>query len=180
MQQSFHCPKCGAQIPIGQSFCGTCGQRFEYRCRHCGTAIGDSSGFCANCGAKVHHTVQPARPAASRVEYTSYPKATRARHTLHRPASHIGRYLALVAIIFVMVGIIFAIGTSTQGGSSSWLGGYVFGGQSPPSSPPASDGTVGQHKSITSNVPTYTEDQVIAAARELSPNCRLQTIRRTG
>jgi hypothetical protein len=86
----------------------------------------------------------------------------------------------VVAIIFFMVGIIFAIGTSTQGGSSSWIGGYIFGGQSPPSTPPVTDGTGGQQKTKTiSDLPSYTSDQVIAAAKQLSPDCKLQT-RRTG
>jgi hypothetical protein len=79
-----------------------------------------------------------------------------------------------------MVGIIFAIGTSTQGDSSSWLGGYIFGGQSPPSTPPATDSTDGQLKpKSVSNSPVYAMNEVIAAAKKLSPDCRLPS-RRTG
>ena len=174
MQQSFPCPKCGAQIPVGQHVCGTCGQRFEYRCRHCGSGVGTASGFCTNCGGKLYHVAQ----------HTHYRQAARVENTVRRPIGQIGRYLIVVAIIFFMVGIIFAIGTSTQGDSSNWLGGYNFGGQSPPSSPPSSppvtSGTdVQQNPKSASDSPGYTTDQVLAAAKKLSPDCRLQT-RRTG
>jgi DNA-directed RNA polymerase subunit RPC12/RpoP len=170
LQQSFPCPKCGAQIPVGQYLCSTCGQRFEYRCRHCGNAIGTSSGFCTNCGGKLYHLAQ----------HTHYKHAARVEHTVQQPVSQIGRYLIVVAIIFFLVGIIYAVGTSSQGDSSNWLGGYNFGGQSPPSTPPATDGTAGQQKpKPVSDSPAYTIDQVIAAAKQLSPDCRLQT-RRTG
>lgn len=180
MQQSFQCPKCGAGIPVGQPFCGNCGQRFEYRCRHCGTVVGTASGFCTNCGGKLHHIAQHTRPSANKPEHTHYRKAARTEYTVQHPMGQIGRYFMVVALIFLMVGIIFAIGTSTQGGSSGWLGGYTFGGQSPPSTPPVTDTTNVQQKPKTvSDLPTYTVDQVIAAAKKLSPDCKLQT-RRTG
>jgi hypothetical protein len=184
LQQSFPCPKCGAQIPVGQYLCSTCGQRFEYRCRHCGIAVGTSSGFCTNCGGKLYHLAQHASPPASGVEHTHYRKTARVEDTARRPIGHIGRYFIVVAIVFFMVGIIFAIGTSSQGDSSNWLGGYNFGGQSPPSTPPATppvtDGTAGQQKpKPVSDSPSYTVDQVLAVAKQLSPDCRLET-RRTG
>ena len=180
MQQSFPCPKCGAQIPVGQHFCSTCGQRFEYRCRHCGSGVGTASGFCTNCGGKLYHVAHHTEPLANKAEHIHHIKATRVEDTVRRPVSQIGRYLIVVAIIFFMVGIIFAIGTSTQGDSSNWLGGYIFGGQSPPSTPPATNGTDSQQKpKSVSNSPVYAMNEVIAAAKKLSPDCRLQT-RRTG
>lgn len=170
MQQSFPCPKCGAQVAIGQLFCSICGQRFEYRCRHCNNTIADSSGFCTNCGGKLYHLAQ----------HTHHRHAARIEHTVQQPRSQIGRYLIVVAIIFFLVGIIYALGTSSQGGSSNWLGGYNFSGQSPPSTPPVTNGTNGQQQSKpVLDSPGYTMDQVIAAAKKLSPDCRLQT-RRTG
>jgi hypothetical protein len=79
-----------------------------------------------------------------------------------------------------MVGIVYAVGTSSQGNSSTWLGGYIFSGQSPPSTPPATDGTDSQQKpKSVSNSPVYTMNEVIAAAKKLSPDCRLPS-RRTG
>lgn len=178
MHQSFQCPKCGAQIPVGQAFCGNCGQRFEYRCHHCGTAVGTTSGFCTNCGGKLHHVAQHNRPTATETVHAQHRKAAKVEYTAPRPIGQIGRYLMVVAIIFFMVGIIYVIGTSTQGGSSNWLGGYIFGGQSPPSTPPVTDGTGEQQKPKTvSDSPTYTVDQVIATAKKLSPDCKLQTRR---
>jgi hypothetical protein len=174
LQQSFPCPKCGAQIAVGQLFCSSCGQRFEYRCRHCNNAIADSSGFCTNCGGKLSHLPQ----------HTHYRHAARVEHTVQRPAGQIGRYIIVVAVIFFMVGIIFVVGTNSQGNSSNWLGGYNFAGQSPPSTPPVTTSIDSQEKpqpqpEPVSDLPSYTTDQVIAAASKLSPDCRLQT-RRTG
>jgi hypothetical protein len=178
LQQSFPCTKCGAQIPVGQHFCSTCGQRFEYRCHHCGTAVGISSGFCTNCGGKLYHLAQHASPPASGVEHTHYRNTADVEYKVQRPIGHIGRYLIVIAIIFFMVGIIYAVGTSTQGDSSNWLGGYNFGGQSPPTTPPVTAGTNEQQKpKPVSDSPAYTIDQVIAAAKQLSPGCRLQTMR---
>jgi hypothetical protein len=176
LQQSFPCPKCGTQIPVGQYFCSTCGQRFEYRCRHCGNAIANSSGFCTSCGGKLSNLPQHTQPIPKKAEQTYHRQAAK----VERPARQIGRYLVVVAIIFFIVGIIFAIGTSTQGASSNWLGGFTFGGQSPPSTAPVTDSTNGQQKQKSvSDAPTYTVNQIIAAAKKLSPECRLQS-RRTG
>jgi hypothetical protein len=178
LQQSFPCPKCGSQIPVGQLFCGACGQRFEYRCRHCGTVVGTSSGFCGNCGGKLQHLQQRTVHSINRAKQSYHGKAARAQNTERQPIGHIGRYLIVVAIIFFMIGIIYAIGSSTQGDSSNWLGGYNFGGQSPPSTPPVTDGTNEQQKpKPVSDSPAYTMNEVIAAAQQLSPDCRLQTRR---
>lgn len=180
MQQSFPCPKCGAQIPVGQYFCGACGQRFEYRCRHCGTTVGDSSGFCTNCGGKLSSLPQRAQPAAKKTEHTYHRQEARLEHTAQRPIVHIGRYVIVVAVILFMVGIIYAVGSSSQGGSSNWLGGYSFEGKSPPSAPPVTDGIHNQQNpKPVSDSPSYTASEVIAAASKISPDCRLQT-KRTG
>jgi hypothetical protein len=120
------------------------------------------------------------KPPANKAEQIHHKKAARVEETVRQPIGQIGRYLIVIAIIFFMVGIIFAIGTSTQGNSSNWLGGYIFGGQSPPSTPPATDSTDGQLKpKSVSNSPVYAMNEVIAAAKKLSPDCRLPS-RRTG
>jgi hypothetical protein len=121
------------------------------------------------------------KPLANKAKHIHHIKATRVEDTMRRPASQIGRYLIVVAIIFFMVGIIYAVGTSTQGNSSNWLGGgFSFGGQSPPSTPPVTNSTEVQQKlKPISDSPSYTVNQVLAAAKKLSPDCRLQT-RRTG
>jgi hypothetical protein len=180
LQQSFPCPKCGAQIPVGQLFCSTCGQRFEYRCRHCGTAVETSSGFCINCGGKLHHVQQRTTHSINKAQQTYHRKTAGVENSVRRPIGHIGRYLVVLAIVFFMVGIIFVVGMSTQGNSSNWLGGYIFGGQSPPTTPPVTAGTNEPQKpKPVSDSHAYTMNFVISAAKQLSPDCRLQT-RRTG
>ncbi len=182
MQQSFPCPKCGAQIAIGQNFCGACGQRFEYRCKHCGTPIADSSGFCTNCGGKLAHLPRPSQPVAKKVVTGHVARPVKMHSTMQSTAGHIGRYFIVVAVLFVLVVCIYVVGSSTQGSSSDWMGGYSFGGQSPPSTAPASSGTNNPQTPTsdpTSDSPVFSVNDVIAAARNYSPICQLLT-RRTG
>ena len=180
MQQSFPCPKCGAQIALGQSFCGTCGQRFEYRCRHCGIAVADSTGFCINCGGKLSSLPSQTQPASHKAVPAHHRQTHKVEQTTQRPMAQIGRYMIVVAVIAFMVGIIYYIGSSTQVSSSSSLGGFSFGGQPPPSTPPATNGIPYQISTEPeSDLPSYTMSEVIEAAQKMSPQCRLQT-RRTG
>jgi len=182
MQQSFPCPKCGVQIAIGQNFCGACGQRFEYRCKHCGTPIGDSSGFCTNCGGKLSHLPRPTQSAAKKAVSGHIARPVKMHSTMQRTAGHIGRYFIVAAVLFVLVVCIYVVGSSTQGNSSDWMGGYSFGGQSPPSTPPANSSTSNQQTPTsdpTSDSPVVSVSDVIAAARNYSPTCQLLT-RRTG
>jgi len=178
LQQSFPCPKCGAPIPVGQHFCSTCGQHFEYRCRHCGTAVKSPAGFCQNCGAKLHQQMQITEPSTKKIGKPL--QAERARHItpMPNPAGQVGRYLILVAIIVFIGALLYAISTGPQGETSNWFGGsFIFGGQSPPSTPPSSDSQ--PKPQPDSDLPRYTTTQVIAAAKRISPHCRVPT-RRTG
>jgi hypothetical protein len=178
LEQSFPCPKCGAQIAVGQYYCSGCGQRFEYRCRHCGTAVSDSSGFCANCGGKLSHVPQHPRPA-KKVEPTYYRQETSSQ----RPVVHVSRYIIVVAIICFLVGIIYWIGSSSQGNSSNLPSGYSFGGQSPPTAPPPSVPNTSVHQEQPApkkaDSPTFTASEVIAEAIKFSPDCHV-LIQRTG
>jgi len=91
---------------------------------------------------------------------------------------NVGRYLILLAIIIFIGTILYIIGTGPQGGTSNWLGGsFIFGGQSPPSTPPNTD--IQQEPQPDSDSPEYTAEQVIAEAKKISPHCRLST-QRTG
>lgn len=54
MRQRFPCPRCGSENAVGQRFCGTCREQFDYRCRHCGATIDTTSKFCTGCGARLH------------------------------------------------------------------------------------------------------------------------------
>jgi hypothetical protein len=173
LQPAFPCPKCGSQIPVGQKFCGICGQHFEYRCHHCGAVVETLSGFCTNCGAKLYQQTHLAKPSAKKARKT--PARQKVKTS---PSGQVSRYLILVIMIILIGAILYAISTGPQGESSNWFGGsFIFGGKSPPSTPP---GTDAQQKQKTGpDLPRYTSDQVIAAAKKVSPHCRVPT-RRTG
>ena len=179
MQQAFPCPKCGAPVPVGQRFCSTCGQHFEYRCRHCGAAAESLSGFCTNCGGQLQKQTQPpAKPVAKEAIATRREEKTRQATVMPQAVGNVGRYLILLAIIIFIGTILYIIGTGPQGGTSNWLGGsFIFGGQSPPSTPPNTD--IQQEPQPDSDSPEYTAEQVIAEAKKISPHCRLST-QRTG
>lgn len=180
MQQVFPCPKCGTQIPVGQQLCSTCGQRFEYRCRRCGAAAKTPSGFCINCGEKLAHQTQLSEPSATKVMATHRIEKARREKAIPEPVGHVGRYLIALAIIIFIGAIFYTISTSMQGDTSSLLGGgFIFGGKSPPSTPPITDGQLTPKPKPASDSPQYTTSQVIAAAKKLSPICRAPT-RRTG
>lgn len=178
MQQAFPCPKCGAQIPVGQQLCNTCGQRFEYRCHHCGAATRDLSGFCTNCGGKLYQQTHLTKPSANKVKEARQKERARRERMVPQPAGQIGRYLIFIATIIFIGAILYTIGTGLQGQTSNWFGSsFIFGGASPPSTPPSTDAQ--QQLKPASDSPHYTMDQVIAAAKKISPYCRVPT-RRTG
>jgi predicted nucleic acid-binding Zn ribbon protein len=180
LQRSFPCPKCGTQIPIGQKFCSTCGEQFDYRCGHCGAAIKTPSGFCTSCGKTLHQQTKPPTDfSAKRAIETSQKEKARQKTAMPpQPISQVGRYLILLVVIILIVAILYAVSMGPQGESSNWFGGnFIFGGQSPPSTPPDTEIQPTPEPAIDS--PRYTADQVIAVAKKLSPDCRLPT-RRTG
>lgn len=47
------CPKCGARLEIGDTFCGRCGQRIEYACPGCSAVLEATDTFCGKCGHRV-------------------------------------------------------------------------------------------------------------------------------
>jgi predicted RNA-binding Zn-ribbon protein involved in translation (DUF1610 family) len=178
-QTTFPCPKCGTQIPVGQKFCGNCGQHFEYRCRHCGAVSETLSGFCTNCGGKLYQQKLSAKPSVKKArkipKKEEIPKRNR---EIPQPIGQVGRYLILVVIIIFIGAILFAISTSQQGDMSNWFGGsFSFGGKSPASTPPNTD--TQQKPEAGPDLPGYTADQVIAIAKKANPYCRLPS-RRTG
>jgi hypothetical protein len=63
MQQIFPCPACGAQNVIGQEFCQTFGQRFEYNCPYCGAVVDSALVNCPACRESLYwptpHKVKP-------------------------------------------------------------------------------------------------------------------------
>jgi ribosomal protein L33 len=178
LQPTFSCPKCGTQIPVGQKFCSNCGQHFEYRCRHCGAVAGTLSGFCTNCGGKLYQQTQMAKPPAKMARETRKDEKPKMEKAIPQPAGQVGRYLILIVIIIFIGAILYAISTSPQDEMSNWFGSsFIFGGKSPASTPPSTD--TQQKPKTDPDLPRYTTDQVIAAAKKNSPYCRLPT-RRTG
>ncbi len=187
MQQEFPCPKCGAQIAVGQRFCGNCGERFEYRCGRCGASTESGSGFCTSCGSKLPKEKPPAEPPINRIN-TLNEARTEARNVKHQPQGKAGRYFILIAVIIFIGAILFVIGVSSQGGTSNFLGGgFTFGGKAPPStpsttptpspntpSPPAQPTTNPEPPTVKPPIdsPHLTSSQVINVVERLSPECR--------
>ena len=178
LQPAFPCPKCGTQIPVGQRLCSNCGQHFEYRCRHCGAVAETLSGFCTNCGGKLYQQTQLAKHSANKVRKTRKEEKPKNEKAIPQPVGQVGRYLILIIIIIFIGAILYAISTSPQGEMSNWFGGsFIFGGKSPASTPPSTN--TQQKPESGPDLPRYTTAEVIAAAKKISPYCRLPT-RRTG
>ena len=72
------CPKCGAELASGVSFCRECGAKIEKKrfCRECGAALAEGVKFCSNCGAKTD--ISPAtatsesEPSIRRTKFNDY------------------------------------------------------------------------------------------------------------
>jgi membrane protease subunit (stomatin/prohibitin family) len=55
-QKVVICPKCGAENPVGNKFCGSCGSSIkpqDVKCSKCGTMNPPTNKFCSNCGKKL-------------------------------------------------------------------------------------------------------------------------------
>jgi hypothetical protein len=119
-----------------------------------------------------------AKPSAKKVRRTRQEEKPKRKKAIPQPIGQVGRYLILIAIIIFVGAILYTIGTSPQGEMSNWLGGsFIFGGQTPPSTPPITD--TQQKPKPAPDLPRYTISQVIAAAKNLSPDCRAPA-KRTG
>ncbi len=66
MQQMFNCPRCGWQNMIGQRFCGSCGEVFQYNCPYCNAVVDPAYTSCPSCGAYLTWSFQqqPEPPSA--------------------------------------------------------------------------------------------------------------------
>lgn len=69
------CPKCGAENPEGQKFCGDCGGGFDepskarlglVKCPNCGFDNPEGKRFCADCGSMIPRTPRTIVPAKER------------------------------------------------------------------------------------------------------------------
>ena len=61
------CPRCSAESPSGQKFCGECGAALALVCPSCGTASSPGQKFCGECGAALAVAARPGvlAPAAA-------------------------------------------------------------------------------------------------------------------
>lgn len=66
------CPKCGAENPDGQKFCGDCGRSLSeplrsrqglVKCPNCGFDNPEGKRFCAGCGSMIPRTPRVVTPA---------------------------------------------------------------------------------------------------------------------
>ena len=53
------CPRCSAESPSGQKFCGECGTALAFACPSCGTASPPGQKFCGECGTALAVAAQP-------------------------------------------------------------------------------------------------------------------------
>src|SRR5215470_113766 len=61
------CPRCSAESPSGQKFCGECGAALALACPSCGTASSPGQKFCGECGTALAVAAGPGvvAPAAA-------------------------------------------------------------------------------------------------------------------
>lgn len=73
MQQLFQCSRCGAQNYMGEQFCWSCSNRFQYSCPYCRAAVNPAFTNCQNCGAPLAQQAQQPMPPPP--VYPQYPPA---------------------------------------------------------------------------------------------------------
>jgi hypothetical protein len=83
VQQIFLCPTCGAQNVVGQEFCQSCGQKFQYNCPYCGAVVDAKFINCPGCRESLNWpTPQKVRPFPKQpVEYQKREEGRKARET---------------------------------------------------------------------------------------------------
>src|SRR5215470_11474063 len=59
------CGNCGAENPLGQRFCGSCGNALAAVCPSCGSTNPAGQRFCGECGTPLTATAQAPAPVAA-------------------------------------------------------------------------------------------------------------------
>ncbi len=175
MQQMFSCPRCGAQIPVGQRGCRICGQWFEYRCAHCGVIAETLSEFCTGCGEGLCQQRQLMEPLPH--EARTYQGQQWAYGyggewpQIRKSNAWLGPFIGAAAVICIMA-ILLASGMGSQGGASEGSDfGFVFEETPAASAPPAST-EAEPEPVVVPDLPQYTADEIVMLAASLSPDCR--------
>jgi len=174
----FPCPRCGAQIPVGEKACRTCGEWFEYRCAHCGAIAETLSEFCTSCGEGLCQQRQLMEPLPH--EARTYQGQQRAYGyggegpQIRKPNAWLGPFIGATATVICIVAILLASGMGSQGGAPEGPDvGFVFEETpaAPAPAPPA--GTEAELQPVVvPDLPQYTADEIVILAASFSPDCR--------
>jgi class 3 adenylate cyclase len=73
------CPRCSAESPSGQKFCGECGTALALACPSCGTASPPRQKFCGECGTALAVAPKPGASDPPAQELTAHPAPTAER-----------------------------------------------------------------------------------------------------
>lgn len=170
MARKFPCPKCGTENPIGQTFCIGCGEKFEYK------IAGEEQISPVLPGAPPPY-IYPPMPPTPPVE-----------------PSHTGAWAFLGAVVtIVCIGALFfliAIGSESEPNGGVTSKGFSFkqllpGPSLPPpviKSPPEYtpqpeySGATPESSPETTESSRYSKDLVIAVAKKVSPECRVERV----
>jgi len=152
LAHKFPCPKCGAEIPVGQAYCTSCGERFEYK------APGEVQ-------ISQPPPVMPPQPIM-------VPPHGHHRHGFWAFWGIVGAILCLGVVFFLVI----------TGGGSEPIGsgkGFSLKQSSPgPSAPPIirpvpEDAPIAEDEPVeVTGSSRYSKEQVIAVAKRVSPECR--------
>jgi len=116
VQQIFPCPTCGAQNLVGQEFCQSCGQKFQYNCPYCGAIVDSKFVNCPGCRESLNWpTPQKVRPFPKQpVEYQKRVEVGKAGETgeeegkpKKKPDLWLTGCLGLVIIVSLALGAYF-------------------------------------------------------------------------
>ena len=112
MQQTFPCPKCGAQNIIGERACQSCSAALQYGCPQCNTSIDAKFTACPKCGATLNWPIQeqkkPSPPGKKEAVQNSTDEAQGETSEQRKPGQKKTIYLLTVSVS--LIGILFFAG----------------------------------------------------------------------
>jgi len=166
LAKEFPCPKCGTEIPVGQNFCTGCGERFEYK----------ASGEGEPSEAPPTMSTMAGQPV--------WPPASPESH--HRPTGF-WAFLGTVGAILCLGAVFLLVVIGSGAGSKASGGGFSFKQLLPgpsllplipkPVPEPEPEEILQQEKpdEVTGSS-RYPKEMVIAVAKKVSPECRIQRV----
>lgn len=141
--QTYQCPKCGAQNPMGQAYCLGCGQMLPYTCYNCQAPINATMPCCPKCNAVFNWPAQqppPAQtpPAAPRQNHQQAPPAQ--QKPPNQPMSNAVKVALVLLVIFIA--ILGSCAVCLSGDSEPTAPGTPPSTAPPPVTPPVSQPSV--------------------------------------